>query len=136
MTEIVKDNAYYWEHPEEYTRLKESDLKYEPTVYMCEFMLQGLREEIENVIDMINRFPKNEDCILKAQIMKRNLEDPFIDALTFGHGQTLVKEVISRCPEGVFDIHVNSRQNENMERRRRIKPKTDVNPLRYKRVVT
>lgn len=131
---IKKDYAYYWNHPDEYPRLKKEDLKYEPTVLLCEFMLSGLREEIEEVISITNKAPKDEDVKHKAVVMKHDLEQPIIDALTFGHGEELVDELIRRCPEGVFDEDDDDRKDEKMERRKRYHIKADVNPLRYKRV--
>ena len=131
---IKKDYAYYWNHPDEYPRLKKEDLKYEGTVQLCEFMLEGLREEMENVIKVTNLAPKDEDVKHKAIVMKHDLEQPIIDALTFGHGEELVDELVRRCPEGVFDEDDNNRKDETVERRKRYHVKADVNPLRYKRV--
>lgn len=131
---IKKDYAYYWNHPDEYPRLKKEDLKYEGTVQLCEFMLEGLREEMENVIKVTNLAPKDEDVKHKAIVMKHDLEQPIIDALTFGHGEELVDELIRRCPEGVFDEDDNNRKDETVARRKRYHIKADVNPLRYKRV--
>lgn len=132
---IKKDYAYYWNHPDEYPRLKKEDLKYEPTVLLGEFILSGLREEMEEVISITNKAPKDKDIRHKAVVMKHDLESPIIDALTFGHGEELVDELIRRCPKGVFDEDDGNRKDEKMERRKRYHIKADVNPLRYKRVV-
>lgn len=131
---IKKDYAYYWNHPDEYPRLKKEDLKYEPTVLLGEFMLSGLREEMENVIKVTNLAPKDEDVKHKAIMMKHDLEQPIIDALTFGHGEELVDELVRRCPEGVFDEDDDNRKDEKVERGKLYHIKADVNPLRYKRV--
>ena len=131
---IKKDYAYYWNHPDEYPRLKKEDLKYEPTVLLGEFMLSGLREEMENVIKVTKLAPEDEDVKHKAIVMKHDLEQPIIDALTFGHGEELVDELIRRCPEGVFDEDDDNRKDEKVERGKRYHIKADVNPLRYKRV--
>lgn len=131
---IKKDYAYYWNHPEEYQRLKKEDLKYEGTVQLCEFMLEGLREEMENVIQVTKLAPKDEEVKHKAVLMKHDLEQPIIDALTFGHGEELVDELVRRCPKGVFDEDDDNRKDEKVERGKRYHIKADVNPLRYKRV--
>lgn len=135
---IKKDYAYYWNHPDEYPRLKKEDLKYEPTVLLCEFMLSGLREEMEEVISITNKAPKDNDIRHKAVVMKHDLEQPIIDALSFGHGEELVEELVRRCPKGVFDeydgTNNNNRKDEKVERGKRYYIKADVNPLRYKRV--
>lgn len=127
------DYAYYWDHPDEYPRLKAEDLKYENTLYLCEFILSGIREEMENVIDMANRLPNNEDSKNKAVEMKHDLESPIIDALTFGHGEELVDELVKRCPKGVFDEDDSNRKDEKMERRKRHYTKRNVNQIRYQR---
>lgn len=132
---IKKDYAYYWQHPDEYPRLKKEDLKYEGTVQLCEFMLEGLREEMENVITVTNRAPNDKDVRHKAVVMKHDLENPIIDALSFGHGEELVDELIRRCPKGVFDEDDDDRKDEKVARRKRHYVKADVNPLRYKRAV-
>lgn len=131
---IKKDYAYYWNHPDEYPRLKKEDLKYEPTVLLGEFILSGLREEMEEAISITNKAPKDKDIRHKAVVMKQDLESPIIDALTFGHGEELVDELIRRCPKGVFDEDDDDRKDETVERRKRYYVKADVNPLRYKRV--
>lgn len=131
-----KDNAYYWEHPREYRRLKDEDLKYEPTVYLCEYILSGLRKEMENVIKMVTYFPNDIDCRHNAVVMKHDLERPFIDALTFGHGSELVDELVRRCPKGVFDEDEGSRTNEKMAGGERYNPEANVNSLRYKRIAS
>lgn len=131
---IKKDYAYYWNHPDEYQRLKKEDLKYEPTVLLGEFMLSGLREEMEGVISITNKAPKDKDVKHKAIMMKHDLEQPIIDALTFGHGEELVEELIRRCPKGVFDEDDDNRKDETVERRKRYHIKANGNPLRYKRV--
>ena len=133
---IKKDYAYYWDHPDEYPRLKQEDLKYEPTVLLCEFMLSGLREEMEEVISITNKAPKDKDIRHKAVVMKHDLESPVIDAITFGHSEELVDELVKRCPKGVFDEDDNDRKDEKVEREKRNKLKTNVNPLRYKYIVT
>ncbi len=131
---IKKDYAYYWNHPDEYPRLKKEDLKYESTVLLCEFMLSDLREEIEETINITNKAPKDNDIRYRAIEMKHALESPVIDALTFGHGEELVDELVKRCPKGVFDEDDNNRKDEKMERRKRHHIKANGNPLRYKRV--
>ena len=135
---IKKDYAYYWNHPSEYPRLKKEDLKYESTVQLCEFMLEGLREEMENVITVTKLSPKDEDARHKAVVMKHDLEQPIIDALSFGHGEELVEELVRRCPKGVFEeddgTNDDNRKDEKVERGKRYHIKADVNPLRYKRV--
>ena len=124
---IKKDYEYYWNHPDEYPRLKADDLKYENTIFLCEFILSGLREEMETTIDMTKRVPKDEEIRHKAIVLKHDL--------TYGHGSDLVDELVRRCPKGVFDEDDSERKNEKVERRKRHNIKTDVNPLRYKRVV-
>ena len=116
---IKKDNLYYWNHPEEYKRLTADDLKEEATITLYEIMLQGLRDEIEELIKGLKRTPKDQDLITKAQIMKRNLEDPFIEAITFGHGRELITEFVNRCPDGVFGANDYRRPIEKQTRRRR-----------------
>lgn len=129
---IKKDNLYYWEHPEEYKRLTADDLKLEPTIYLCEFMLRELRQEMEDVIYHINLLPNDKDTILKTQKMKRDLEQPHIDALAFGHGQELVDELVKRCPIGVFDI-VFDKGHGSVARKGRPYPQTNVSSLWNKR---
>ena len=131
MTEVKKDLAYYWDHPDEYPRLKAEDLKYENTLYLCEFILSGIREEMENVIDMANRLPNNEDSKNKAIETKYDLDDPFTDALTFGYGKDLVDELVRRCPKGVFERNDGDRKDGSVEKRKRHYTKRNVNQIRY-----
>lgn len=127
------DYAYYWNHPDEYPRLKAEDLKYENTLYLCEFILSGIREEMENVIDMANRLPNNEDSKNKAIETKHDLDDPFTDALTFGYGKDLVDELVRRCPKGVFERNDDDRKDGRVEKRKRHYTKRNVNQIRYQR---
>jgi len=133
---IKKDYAYYWNHPNEYPRLKKEDLKYEPTVLLGEFMLSGLREEMEEVIGITNKAPKDKDVRHKAVVMKHDLESPIIDALSFGHGEELVDELVKRCPKGVFDGDEDddNRKDEKVARRKLYHVKANGNSLRNQRV--
>lgn len=133
MAEVKKDLAYYWDHPDEYPRLKVEDLKYENTLYLCEFILSGIREEMENVIDMANRLPNNEDSKNKAIETKHDLDDPFTDALTFGYGKDLVDELVRRCPKGVFERNDDDRKDGSVEKRKRHYTKRNVDQIRYQR---
>jgi hypothetical protein len=133
MTEIKKDLAYYWDHPDEYPRLKAEDLKYENTLYLCEFILSGIREEMENVIDIANRLPNDENSKNKAIETKHDLDDPFTDALTFGYGKDLVDELVRRCPKGVFERNDDDRKDGSVEKRKRHYTKRNVNQIRYQR---
>lgn len=133
MTEVKKDLAYYWNHPDEYPRLKAEDLKYENTLYLCEFILSGIREEMENVINIANRLPNNEESKNKAIETKHDLDDPFTDALTFGYGKDLVDELVRRCPKGVFERNDDDRKDGGVEKRKRHYTKRNVNQIRYQR---
>lgn len=133
MTEIKKDLAYYWNHQDEYPRLKAEDLKYENTLYLCEFILSGIREEMENVINIANRLPNNEESKNKAIETKHDLDDPFTDALTFGYGKDLVDELVRRCPKGVFERNDDDRKDGRVEKRKRHYTKRNVNQIRYQR---
>jgi hypothetical protein len=133
MAEIKKDLAYYWDHPDEYPRLKAEDLKYENTLYLCEFILSGIREEMENVIDIANRLPNDENSKNKAIETKDDLDDPFTDALTFGYGKDLVDELVRRCPKGVFERNDDDRKDGSVEKRKRHYTKRNVDQIRYQR---
>lgn len=134
MAEVKKDLAYYWNHPNEYPRLKAEDLKYENTLYLCEFILSGIREEMENVINKANRLPNDENSKNKAIETKDDLDDPFTDALTFGYGKDLVDELVRRCPKGVFERNDDDRKDGSVEKRKRHYTKRNVNQIRYQRI--
>ena len=95
------DYAYYWNHQDEYKRLTEEDLKFEPTLQLMEFILEGLREEIDDIVNALKAKPHDKDNIAKAKNMVENLKLPYYEGLTYGNNMVLVNKILEVVPKEV-----------------------------------
>ena len=93
------DYAYYWNHQDEYKRLTEEDLKFEPTLQLMEFILEGLREEIDDIVNALKAKPHDKDYIAKAKNMVENLKLPYYEGLTYGNNMVLVNKILEAVPK-------------------------------------
>lgn len=97
------DYNYYWNHPDEYKRLTYNDLHSEATLQLMEFVLEGLREEIDDIIDTLKRRPHDKDYLVKAKWMINTLKTPYYEGLTYGNNMEFVNQILAVVPKEVID---------------------------------
>lgn len=101
----MNDYAYFWQHPEEYPRIKAGDMRSnDAVVRLCEHILRHMRLECENMIRALKMTPRDEELKRKAHVLYRDLTSSVISSISFGGSDIVANEFASRCPEGVFDI--------------------------------
>lgn len=124
---MPKDNAYLWQHPDEYERITSDNMDNEACVRMCEFVLEGLYEDVEKLVKKINTYPNSKETRLEVKSMGYYLQSDFINGLTFGHGDSVFWSFAKRVPEGSVEIYDwNQTKNGKVSRRKRPGPKKNV----------
>ena len=101
---------YYWQNPDEYPRLTMNDLQNEPTLELMEFVLEGLREEIDDIKNSLIKKPFDKDYQAKARVMLRCLNTKYYESITYGNNKTLMNEIISVLPKEVKETWTSEKE--------------------------
>lgn len=88
---VKKDLKYYWDHPKEYKRMTADDLKIDPTVDLCESILDGLREDFDCAVKQLKLHPTKENYF-KALDVENQMRSKFVTSITFGHSNDIADE--------------------------------------------
>lgn len=92
-----------WEYPDHYERLTADKMNNEAAVNLAETILDGIRQEADSILPKIRRSPRNTEYIGRARMMYQTLSSPYVDALSFGHGEEAARSFYLKCPRGVLD---------------------------------
>ena len=101
---VKKTLKYYWDNPKEYKRLTSKDLNNESTIRLLEAIIESMKEEQNAIVDQLWHNPNDEDVRFHAVEIKHDLETDFVEAISFGHQNEMIKQFVQRCPKGVFDV--------------------------------
>ena len=104
--EQVKDLKYYYDHEDEYERLTADKLKNEPTLELLEYVIEGIKEEQNTIIQEIKEDYKNPDYAQHVKTMIHTLGSDFIGAISFGHSEEMISEFVDRLSPKFIDLEI------------------------------
>lgn len=95
---------HLWQHPEKYKRLTRDDLcNNDAVVDLCEMILQGVREEMLDILDRLNHKPNSKSARADARNMNNYLESEELASMSFGGSLSLADTFKKKCPRGLFE---------------------------------
>lgn len=104
--EQVKDLKYYYDHEDEYERLTADKLKNEPTLELLEYVIEGIKDEQNTIVQEIKDDYKNPDYAQHVKTMIHTLESDFIGAISFGHSEEMISEFVDRLSPKFIDLEI------------------------------